>query len=192
MTENSRGLIAVESLNGSSAKSPKQPRGITYVEAGFSDIFGYDRAGPDDRAVADPDWEDGSVCPDAHAIAKSGVAPEPPFLCRAAGNEGIIDKHRPMRNEAIVPDGDQLTDEGVRLNTAALAYPNRFLYFDERTDKAAISNRATIDIHWLDDDDVLTKLNIDNPSTPDFRLRQGGLPDGPRLAGALAQRLTLS
>jgi hypothetical protein len=109
MTEDSRGLVAVESLNR--LKSPKQPRGVTYVEAGFSDIFGYDRAGPDDRSVADPDWEDGSVCPDAHPIAKYGLAPEAPFRCRSPGNEGIVDKHGPMRNEAIVSDRDQLTYE---------------------------------------------------------------------------------
>jgi len=143
-------------------KSPKQPRGVAYVEARFSDIFGYDRAGPDDRAIADPDWEDGSVCPDAHAIAKFGLAPEAPFRCRSPGNEGIVDKHRPMRNEAIIPDGDQLTDEGVRLNTAALTYLRCFLYLDKRPDEAAISNRATIEIDRLYDDDVLTKLNVDN------------------------------
>jgi hypothetical protein len=56
-------------------KSAKQPRGITYVEAGFSDIFGYDRAGPDNCAVADPYWEDSSIGPDAHAIAEFGLAP---------------------------------------------------------------------------------------------------------------------
>ncbi len=143
-------------------KSPKQPRGVTYVDARFSDIFGYDRAGADDRAIADPDWEDGSVCPDAHAIAKFGLAPEAPFRCRSPGNEGIVDKHRPMRNEAIIPDGDQLTDEGVRLNTAALTYLRCFLYLDKRPDEAAISNRATIEIDRLYDDDVLTKLNVDN------------------------------
>jgi hypothetical protein len=92
-------------------KSPKQPCGITYVEAGFNDIFGYDRAGPDDCAVADPDWEDGSICPNAYAIAKLGLAPEAPFRRRAPRNKGIINKHRPMGNEAIIPDRDQLTDE---------------------------------------------------------------------------------
>ncbi|SRR6266487_5198134 len=109
MTEDSRGLVGVESLNR--LKSPKQPRGVTYVEAGFSDIFGYDRAGPDDCAVADRNWEDGSVCPDTYTIANPGLAPEAPFLRRAAGNKGIINKHRPVRNEAIVPGRDQLTDE---------------------------------------------------------------------------------
>jgi len=153
-------LIAAESRN--LLKSPKQPRGVTYVEAGFSDIFGYDRAGPDDRAIADPDWEDGSVCPDAHAIAKFGLAPEAPFRCRSPGNEGIVDKHCPMRNEAIIPDGDQLTDEGVRLNTAALAYLRSFLYLHKWPNEAAISNPATIEINWLYDDDVFTKLDVDN------------------------------
>jgi hypothetical protein len=159
-------LIAVESRN--LLKSPKQPRGIPYVEAGFSDIFGYDRAGPDDRSVADPDWEDGSICSDTHAIAKSGMAPQPPFLCRAAGNEGIIDKHCPMRNEAIIPDGDQLTDEGVRLNPAALTYLCSFLYLHKWPNEAAISNRATIEIDRLHDGDVLTKLNVVNPRMPDL------------------------
>ena len=71
-----------------------------------------------------------------------------------------------MRNEAIIPNDDQLTDEGVRLNTAALTYLCSFLYLDERPDEALISNRATIEINWLHDSDVLTKLNIDNPRVP--------------------------
>ena len=71
-----------------------------------------------------------------------------------------------MRNEAVIPDGDQLTDEGVRLNTAPLTYLCSFLYLDEWPDEALISNRATIEINWLHDGDVLTKLNIDNPRVP--------------------------
>jgi hypothetical protein len=67
-----------------------------------------------------------------------------------------------VRNEAIISDGDQLTDEGVRLNTTALTYFRSFLYLNERPDEAAISNRATIEIDRLYDGDVLTKLNVDN------------------------------
>ncbi len=63
--------------------------------------------------MADRDWEDGSVCPDTHTITKLGLAPEAPFLRGAAGNKGIINKHRPMRNEAIIPDRDELADKGV-------------------------------------------------------------------------------
>jgi len=91
--------------------SPKQPGRVTNVEAGFGNIFGYDGTGPDDCAVADRDWEDGSVCPNAHAIAKLGLAPEVPFRRRSPRNEWIIDKHRPMRNEAVVSDRDQVADK---------------------------------------------------------------------------------
>jgi hypothetical protein len=143
-------------------KSPKHPRGVAYVKAGFSDIFGYDRAGPDDRSVADPDREDGSVCTDAHAIAKLGLTPEAPFRRRSPCNEGIVDKHRPMSNEAIIPDRNQIADKRVGLNPASLADGCSLLYFNERPNEAAISDRATIEIDRLYDDDVLTKLNVDN------------------------------
>ena len=106
--------------------------------------------------------EDGGICSDTYKVAELGLAPKTPFLCRAAIDEEIINKHRPVRNEAIISDGDQLTDEGVRLNTTALTYFRSFLYLNERPDEAAISNRATIEIDRLYDDDVLTKLNVDN------------------------------
>jgi len=64
----------------------------------------------------------------------------------------------------------------VRLNTAALTYLRCFLYLDERPDEGAISNRATIEIDWLYDGDVLTKVNVDNPRMPDFGRHAGGLP----------------
>jgi hypothetical protein len=64
------------------------------------------------------------------------------------------------------------------VNTAAAAYLGSCLYFDERPDEAAISNRAPIKVNWLDDGNVLIKLHIDNPSMPDFRPHQGGLLTG--------------
>jgi hypothetical protein len=92
-------------------KSAKKTRGVASVDARYGNVLRHNRAGPDDYAVADPDWKDGSIGPDAHAIAEFGLAPEAPFVRGAAGNEGIVDKHCPMRNEAIIPDGDELTDE---------------------------------------------------------------------------------
>ncbi len=50
------------------------------MEAGFSDIFSYNGPGPDDCAVADRHWEDGSIGPDAHATAEFGLAPKAPFI----------------------------------------------------------------------------------------------------------------
>jgi hypothetical protein len=101
----------------------------------WSRCLSYNGPGPDYCVVADPDWEEGSVCPDAHVIAKLRLAPEAPFRRRVSGNEGIIDKHGPVRNEAIIPEGDQLTGERVRLNTTALTYFRSFLYLDKRPTK---------------------------------------------------------
>ena len=78
MTEDSRGLVAVESLNR--LKSPKQPRGVTYVEAGFSDVLGHDRASPDHDMITNGNREYSSVRPDTYTIAKLGLAPEAPFF----------------------------------------------------------------------------------------------------------------
>jgi len=61
--------------------------------------------------IADRNREYGGIGPDAHAIAELGLAPEVPFRRRSPRSECIINKHRPMRNEAIVPDRDELTDE---------------------------------------------------------------------------------
>jgi hypothetical protein len=80
----------------------------------------------------------------------------------------------------------------VRLDTAALTYFRSFLYLDEWPNEAAISNRTTIEIDRLYDNDVLTKLNTDNSRIPDLGPRAGGLLQGPRLAGALTQRCLLS
>jgi hypothetical protein len=48
---------------------------------------------------------------DTYTIAKLGFVPKATFLRRSSCNEWVIDKHRPMRNEAIIPDRDELADE---------------------------------------------------------------------------------
>src|SRR6266496_2381362 len=70
-------------------------------------------------------------------------------------------------------------------------YLGSFLYLDEWSNEAAICDDATIQIDWLDDGDILTKLNIDNASMADLGLRHGRLPHRPELADALAQRYPL-
>jgi hypothetical protein len=173
-------------------KSAKETRGVASVNPGDSNVLGHNGARADNDMITNGNGEDGSVCPDAHKVAKPCFAPEIPFLCRAAIEETIINEHRPVRDEAIVPDGDQLTDEGVRLNTTALTYFRARLDLDKRPDETVISNCATIEIDWLDDDDVLTKLNVDNPSVPNLRPLQRRLPHSPMLAGSLTQRCLLS
>jgi len=79
-------------------------------------------------------------------------------------------------NEAFVPDGYELTDECVRLNSASLTDIYALLYLYEWTNEAAVSNRAPIEIDRLYDGDVFTKLNIDNSCVTDLWLCQKGPP----------------
>ena len=91
-------------------KSPKQSGGVADIEPGLGNVLGDHFAGPDNCSVADRDWEDGSVCPNAHAIAKRGLTPEAPFCCRPPTNGSLINIAR-MRNEAVSSVRDELTDE---------------------------------------------------------------------------------
>jgi hypothetical protein len=118
--------------------------------------------------MADRDWEDGSVCPDTHTITKLGLAPEAPFHRRAPGNEGIINKHRAMRNEAIVPNRYELADKRMGLNPAPLADIYSLLYLYKWPYKGTITNSAPIEINWLDQRDVFTERCIDNACMPNF------------------------
>jgi hypothetical protein len=78
-------------------------------------------------------------------------------------------------NETLVSDRYELTDECVRLNPASLADLYALLYLYEWTNEATISNRAPIEIDWLYDSDVFTKLNIYNSCVTDPWLRHKGL-----------------
>ena len=108
------------------------------------------------------------MCSHAHAIAKSSRSPELRVFGGSAGTEQVVDKHRAMRNEAVIANGDELTDECVRLNPASLADIHSLLYLYKWPDEAAISNRAPIEINRLHHGDVFTKGYIDNPCVTDF------------------------
>jgi hypothetical protein len=75
-----------------------------------------------------------------------------------------------MRNEAIVANSDQLTNERVRLNPAPLADGRSLLYLNEWSNECVISDCAPIEIDWLNYCDVFPKRYIDNPSLPNFRV----------------------
>ena len=95
----------------SKLKSAKKTRGVASVAPRYGDVLGHNRAGADDDMITNGNRKDSSICSNTHKVAKVGLTPKAPFLCRAAGEEAIIDEHRPMRNEAIVPDRDELTDK---------------------------------------------------------------------------------
>jgi hypothetical protein len=94
-------------------------------------------------------------------IAKFGWFPQLRLASRAARQKQVIDEHCSMRNETIVTYGNQIADKGVRLNAASLSNRYAFLYFDERPYERVIANRATVQVCWFDDGDVLAELNVD-------------------------------
>ena len=73
-----------------------------------------------------------------------------------------------MRDEAVVVNSDEFTDERVRLNPASLADSHSLLDLYKRTDEAAISNCASIEIDRLHNRGVFTECHINNPCMPDF------------------------
>jgi hypothetical protein len=101
----------LRSLVRNALKCSEKTRRITDVEAGLGDIFGNNCAGAYDSAIADHDWENGGICSDTYAIAKLGSAPKTPFLCGTTINEAIINEHSAVRNETVVPDGDEFADK---------------------------------------------------------------------------------
>ena len=75
-----------------------------------------------------------------------------------------------MRNEALVAERYELTDECVRLNPASFADSHSLLYLYKWADEATISNRAPIEIDRLHHCDVFAEGYIDNPCVTDFWL----------------------
>jgi len=61
--------------------------------------------------IADSNREDSGIGPDTHMIAELCCSPKVRLCGRAPGNEHIIDEHGAMRNEALVSDRYELTDE---------------------------------------------------------------------------------
>ena len=94
-------------------KATEETGRIAGENAGFNDIFGNNGAGSDHYLITNGDREDSGICSDTYTIAKFGWPPELWLSGRATRDEGIINKHCTMRNEAIVANRDQLADEGV-------------------------------------------------------------------------------
>ena len=148
--------------DGKTLKPPQQARGVTSVETRFGDILCYNCARPNDCSVTDHHGKDGGIGTDTYVIAKLCCPPELRFFGRPTGGEQIINEHRTVRNKAIVTDGYQVTDEGVRLNPAAFADSCTLLYLNEWANEAVIANFAAVEIDRLYDSYILTKVNIDD------------------------------
>jgi hypothetical protein len=93
------------------SEASQQSRRVANVNPRLSNVFGNDRTRADDDLIADHDRKDGGICSDAYTIPKSRCSPKLWLFSGAPGNKRIIDEHGTMRNEAVVSDRYELTDE---------------------------------------------------------------------------------
>jgi hypothetical protein len=75
----------------------------------------------------------------------------------------VINEHCAMRNETVVPDGNQLTNERVRLNSAAFSDHCSSLYLYERSDESFIADLATVEVCRLYHSHICAELHVDDP-----------------------------
>jgi hypothetical protein len=153
------------------SETTQQSRGISNVNPRLSNVLGNNGPGSDDCAITDRDREYCGVRPDTYTVADLRSPPEIAVSSSgAAVNKEIVDKHGPMRNEAVVPNHDELADKRMGLNPAPFADIYSLLYLYKRPDKGPITNSAPIEIDWLHHRDVFTERYIDNPYVPNFWL----------------------
>src|SRR4029077_3786483 len=153
----------------------KKARGIPRINSWDGYVFGNNRAGSNDHLIANRHRQDCGICSDTYTISKFGRTPKVGLAGRASVGEAIIDKHGAMRNEALVAERYEFTDECVRLNPASLPDSYSLLYLYEWANEAAISNCASIKIDRLHHRDVFTECYIDNSCMADFWLFHKGL-----------------
>ena len=88
--------------------------------------------------------QDGSIRSNTDAVAKFSRSPKLRLSRRSAGDEEIVNKHRSVRNEAVVPNRDQIANERVGLNPAPLPDLCSLLDFNERPDERFVADFTTI------------------------------------------------
>src|SRR6185437_295309 len=97
------------------------------------------------------DRHDGGVGADRDAVADHGLAPQLLVAARRSPDgEGVVDEHHAMPDEAILADGDELADEGMRLHARTCADHRALLDLGEGTNKTIIADAAAIEIAGLD------------------------------------------
>src|SRR4051812_6388537 len=140
----------------------RQPaRRIAGIRPRRRNVPGHDRTRADHDIVGDPDRHDRGVGADRNTVADHGLAPQLPVAAgRTTGRERIVHEHHAMADKAILADGYQFADEGVRLHPRAGTDHDAFLYFGERPDKAVVAYLAAIKIARLDDLDARAEIDV--------------------------------
>jgi hypothetical protein len=82
---------------------------------------------------------------------------------RTAVTKQVINEHRTMGDEAVVSYPNQLANERVGLNPAALTDGCSFLDLYEGSDKSFIGDLATVEVCRLYHGHVFAELHVDDP-----------------------------
>jgi len=92
-------------------EASQQARRVANVNPRLGNVLGNNRAGANDNVIADRDRKNRGICSNAYTIAKSCCSPGARICVRAPSNEQIIDEHGAMRNETLVSNRYELTNE---------------------------------------------------------------------------------
>ena len=162
-----RGILSAKVNKGnsqlSSPESTKQPRGIARVDARFGNVPAYDTAGTDYNVIANADRKHSCVGSDRNGVSHTRRLPLRSIASRrAARAEGIVHEHNAVPNEAIVAEGDEITDERMRLYSAAVAYRSTSLNLDEWPYEAVGAYGASINVHRLYDLTTRSEDGVDD------------------------------
>jgi hypothetical protein len=115
--------------------------------------------------------QDGGIGANGNMVPDIGWFPE--FFVspgRAAGGEGVVNKHYPMGDKAIRAYSHQFTYKCMGLDLAIVPDFNTLLYLYEWPYKTIITNAAFIEINRFYHRHIFPKQNITNAAVFDYRL----------------------
>ena len=92
-------------------EAAQQARRVANVNPRLGNVLGNNRAGTNDDVIADRDWKNGGICSNTYTIANSCCLPRVRIGGGAPANKQIINEHGAMRNETLVSNRYELTDE---------------------------------------------------------------------------------
>ncbi len=137
--------------------------GVSTVDAGLTNVFSDHTACANDDIVANIDRQNRGIRANGNTIAYHSRFPLRLIASsRTTRRKQIVDEHGAVANEAIITNCHQFANKRMRLNTTAITYRDSFLDFYERPYETIVTNLAAVQITWLNNRYVLTKLDVSN------------------------------
>lgn len=84
----------------------------------------------------------------------------PVATCRSAYGKLVVDEHHAVANKAILPYGNELTDEGMGLDPRSGSDANVALNLAEGPNEAVVAYGATIYVHGLHEFHIASEGNV--------------------------------